>query len=356
MPYVFSEVQTRQLTPVDLCVEDLRNSPVRGRDTKFRLVQQSMLAYTFDSFIPGFSSSHVYNTKPFADLVRQPLLNADSEGALRFQADYGVKDNAKAKVAGDIFESLLTAVMWNAVARWNAYMRGAGWSTSPHYPRPRTVPDVAKQFAIVNLPRGYDWVRLLTTSATLRIEAIRSDLSSNYGLALPTSTPDIALIRLPDGQRLEPIWATEDQHLDRSTQAEHASAYALLQGLVEPEDIVLAIAAKRSLRSDRLYQPLYEANLMQLILEGFLGAPRVEFEVHTLDFQGTAAVGTYQAASLYGVALQYQAALQAGGAGGTPSGAVPGNNAHMHRAVRELYIPKHAKELAERILTFMDGL
>jgi len=50
---------------------------------------------------------------------------------------------------------------------------------------------------------------------------------------------------------------------------------------------LLAVAFKKSLRSDRLYQPLYEANIMQLLLEGQLDAPRVEFEVHTLQHLGT---------------------------------------------------------------------
>jgi len=67
---------------------------------------------------------------------------------------------------------------------------------------------------------------------------------------------------------------------------------------------VLAIALKKSLRSDRLYQPLYEANIMQLLLEGRLGAPQVDFEVHTLQSAGTAAVETYKSASLAAVATE----------------------------------------------------
>jgi hypothetical protein len=35
-----------------------------------------------------------------------------------------VKDSAKAKVAGDIFELVSAAIMWNIAARWNCYMTG----------------------------------------------------------------------------------------------------------------------------------------------------------------------------------------------------------------------------------------
>jgi Cfr10I/Bse634I restriction endonuclease len=69
-----------------------------------------------------------------------------------------------------------------------------------------------------------------------------------------------------------------------------------LEGKVEAGEIILTIALKKSLRSDRLYQPLYEANIMQLLLEGKLGAPQVDFEVHTLESAGKAARDTYRAA------------------------------------------------------------
>src|SRR5439155_10442935 len=95
-------------------------------------------------------------------------------------------------------------------------------------------------------------------------------------------------------------------------------AYRSFEGRVEPGEILLAIALKKSLRSDRLYQPLYEANIMQLLLEGRLGAPQVDFEVHTLQSAGTRAVETYRAASLGSVATRH---------------------AQPHRAVRALYEP-----------------
>ena len=57
---------------------------------------------------------------------------------------------------------------------------------------------------------------------------------------------------------------------------------------------------------------------MQLLLEGELGAPQVDFEVPTVESAGTSTRDTYRAALL---------------------GAVATRHARPHRAVRDLYEP-----------------
>jgi Cfr10I/Bse634I restriction endonuclease len=337
-----------ELPPELRCVEDRRMSPVRNRDTQFRLLQQNMLAYTFDSFVPGFSTSAVLNDTPFAQIVQKPIDNANDEGTLLFKADYTVAANARAKVAGDIFEVVTHAVLWNMAARWNAYMAGSPWNTTPRYGRPATRPDPARQIAVLNLPRGYDWVRLLDPAAQQGIEAIRLNLNERHGLALPTSTPDIAVVVLPDQERANPTWRTELPNLRIAHQSILRTAYHGLEGKIKPGDLIFAVAVKRSLRSDRLYQPLYEANVMQLLLEGFLGAPRVEFEVHTLSVEGTAAAEIYRAASLYAVAVEQQSLVQG-------FEIDPEAVSAIHRAVRDLYIPATARNLAQRLLDFLQN-
>lgn len=348
MPYQFSQVTTAGLPEELRCVQDLREAPVRNRDTQFRLLQQNMLAYTFDSFVPGFSSSGVLNDTPFSQIVQKPIDNADEEGALLFRADYNVTPNARAKVAGDIFEVTTHAVLWNMAARWNAYMVGSPWNTLPRYRRPVTRPDPARQIAVLNLPRGYDWVRLLDPEAQQGIEAIRATLSARHGLALPTSTPDIAVVVLPEQEQANSTWRSELPNLRIVHQSTLRTAYQRLEGNVKPGALIFAVAVKRSLRSDRLYQPLYEANVMQLLLEGFLGAPRVEFEVHTLSVEGTAAAEIYRAASLYAVAVEQQSLTEGVDIDSEAVSAV-------HRAVRDLYTPATAKHLAQRLLDFLDN-
>lgn len=333
MPFVFSEVATRGLDQASLCVNDLRNAPVRNRKTKFRLAQANMLAYIFAEFIPGFSNSTVYNTKPYAEVVGQPLENARKEGLLRFGVDYVTDSSAVAKVAGDTFELISAAVMWNITARWNQYMADGQWPARSSYRQPTAARSEGRQVAILNLPRNFDWVSLLTREAKHKIAGLRAHLS-DVGLGLPTSTPDLAVVALPETRREDPMWRTEVPNLSHSNQAILQNAYHYLEGEIEPGGFLLAIAFKKSLRSDRLYQPLYEANIMQLLLEGHLGAPRVEFEVHTLDHVGTDARTKYEAASLYSVLV--------------PEG-------DKHRAVRALYVPQNAQDLAQRLLSFLNG-
>ena len=334
MPYQFSQVTTAALAPSEQLVMDLRNAPIRNRTTKFRLMTQNILSYTFDEWIPGFSKSHVYNTTDMRALVQQGINNADDEGHLRFAQDYTAMGNAKAKVLGDLYETLTSAMLWNASAMWNQYMHTGKWDGGyARYPKPRTSPHPAKQVAVLNLPRGYDWVKLLNAEAIKCIQEVRAPLAEKQ-LTIPTSTPDIAVVILPDeAARADEAWETPLDNLRLPQQAVLSSAYAGLAGRIEPHELILAIAAKRSLRSDRLYQPLYEANVMQLLLEHFLGAPRVDFEVHTLSVEGVAAADIYAAATIYAVAT------------GSPN---------IHRSVRELYIPDTPKPFVQRFIDFLD--
>jgi hypothetical protein len=330
LPFAFDPALSADL-PTDLRpIEDRRNNPVRGRPTLFRLSQSNMLAYTFPDFVPGFAEPGI-NRLPFAGLLSRPIENAQRYGRQLYGQVFQVSSNQIAKVAGDIFQEVEAAILWNSAARWNRYMTGDQWSTSPRYTAPTVARDPARQVAVVGLPRRYDWVRLLTSDAAREIATVRSELQTHQ-LLLPTSTPDIVVTVLPEECRQSPEFLTEVGNLGHDSQVVLRDAHQLLEGKVEAGEIILAIALKKSLRSDRLYQPLYEANIMQLLLEGKLGAPQVDFEVHTLESAGTAARDTYRAASL---------------------GAVATGHASPHRAVRDLYEPAHADELVRRFLDFL---
>lgn len=310
-------------------IEDLRNRPIRNRKTQFRLMQQNILAYTFDQTLPGWGSPGL-NKMPFKQVVDRAIENAKQEGDFYYKQDFSVSSNAVAKVTGDIYETLTSTLLWNAAAHWNSYMCGSEWRLAPRYQRPVVARSPKRQVAVLNLPRRYDWVRLLEGEAVAKITELRDQLGLG-DLSMPTSTPDIAIVVLPDGHRQDTHWRLPLENLQLPSQAVIRDAHKLLIGQVEPGEIILAMALKSSLRSDRLYQPLYEANVMQLLLEGHLGAPRVEFEVHALTAEGTDATAIYQAASLHSA--------------GTPS---------AHRAVRELYEPEDASQIINRFLKFLD--
>lgn len=331
MPFAFDPALSASL-PQDLKpIEDRRDNPVRGRPTLFRLAQANMLAYTFPDFVPGFAQSGI-NLLPLPKLLGRPIENAMRYGQQLYGQQFEVSSNQVAKVAGDIFQEVEAAILWNAAARWNRYMGGRSWGQQPRYPAPSVEPDPNRQIAVVGLPRRYDWVRLLTPEASEWIDSLRAELA-RHDLLLPTSTPDIMVAVLPPECRQAPEFSTDIKNIGHKEQKLLRGAHTELEGRIEPGEIILAIALKKSLRSDRLYQPLYEANIMQLLLETKLDAPRVDFEVHTLESAGTAARDTYRAASLAAVATGY---------------------ASPHRAIRDLYEPANADELVRRFYEFLN--
>lgn len=331
MPFAFDPALSANLAQDLQPIEDRRDNPVRGRPTLFRLAQANMLAYTFPDFVPGFAQSGI-NLLPFPKLLGRPIENAMRYGQQLYGQQFEVSSNQVAKVAGDIFQEVEAVILWNAAARWNRFMAGQPWERNPRYPAPSVQPDLGRQVAVVGLPRRYDWVRLLTPDASEWIDALRAELG-RHDLLLPTSTPDIIVTILPPECRLGPEFSTDVENLGHKAQKLLRRAHLQLEGRVEAGEIILAIALKKSLRSDRLYQPLYEANIMQLLLESQLAAPRVDFEVHTLESAGTAARDTYRAASLAAVAT---------------------GHASPHRAIRDLYEPPNADELVRRFLDFLN--
>lgn len=336
MPFAFDPALSHSLPEDERPIEDRRDNPVRGRPTQFRLAQANMLAYTFPDFVPGFTAPGI-NRLPFPELLSRPLENAQRYGKQVYGPHFGVSPNQIAKVAGDIFQLTEAAILWNAAARWNRYMAERGWENSRRLPEPTIKPNPKRQIAAVRLPRSYDWVKLLESKDAEVIKQLRKELKAQ-DLELPTSPPGIIVTVLPEQCRPSARFLQEIPDLGHKSQKLLDKAHKDLEGLVSAKEIVLAISLSKSLRSDRVYQPLYEANMMQLLLGGLLGAPPVEFEVHTLDSAGTAARDTYRAVSLATV---------------IPKNGKDDKNVPPHRAVRELYEPANADDLARRFLKFL---
>lgn len=335
MPFAFDPGLSATLPAELRPIEDRRNNPVRGRPTQFRLAQANMLAYTFGDFAPGWATGGV-NRLPFPQLLGRPIENAQAYGKQQFGQAFDVSSNQIAKVAGDMFQEIEAAALHNAACAWNRYMAGGTWAPAVPYKRPTLPQASTRQVAVVSLPRGDDWVKLLTPAARAEIQAVRDGLAQ-HNLLLPTSTPDLVVVVVPASCRVLPEFTQECTDLGHSEQKRMTGLHKLLTGNVAAGEIVLAIALKKSLRSDRLYQPLYEANIMQLLLEAELDAPQVDFEVHTLESAGTGAVDTYRAASLAAVARRRDP---------TPP--------RPHRAVRDLYEPPNAEHLIKRFLEFLN--
>jgi hypothetical protein len=185
-----------------------------------------------------------------------------------------------------------------------------------------------RKVAIVKLPRGYDAIKLFKPDVQSAIRAHEHALELR-GMELGLSSPDIVGVRLPHplpmelNRFLQPI-----DGLDQNNLLLLENAHRLLEGRIEGTGFLLAIAVKRTTRSDRLYQPLFEANILKYLIEYVLRGAAFRFYAHLNSFEGADVAGHYRAASLVSLIR-----------GGEPT-----------KAVDILYLAERPKDTAQSIL------
>lgn len=297
MPFVFNHASTCQNCLHGTCFEDRRNNPVRGRDTKFRFRQQAAMNCTFGDFMPG-TDNDIDTARTFETYLSTFRANALTAGTLLFGADFDLKSSAIAKVEGDVFELLEAGAFWNAASAWNRYMDSDHWDSSAFTKPIGSISTPTRKVAIVKLPRGYDATKLFKPEIRRSIQAHEHALQLR-GMELGLSSPDIVGVRLPhplpDHMRrfLEPV-----ESLDAANLLFLEEAYKLLEDSIDGSGFLLAIAVKRTTRSDRLYQPLFEANVLKYLIENVLRGAAFRFYAHMNSFEGADVEGHYKAASL----------------------------------------------------------
>jgi hypothetical protein len=104
--------------------------------------------------------------------------------------------------------------------------------------------------------------------------------------------------------------------------------HRLLENSIDATGFLLAIAVKRTTRSDRLYQALFEANVLKYLIEYVLRGAAFRFYAHLNSFEGADVRGRYNAASLVSLIR-----------GGTPG-----------RAVDSLYLADKPRDAAQSVL------
>ncbi|WP_242122284.1 Cfr10I/Bse634I family restriction endonuclease [Sphingomonas lacusdianchii] len=231
-------------------------------------------------------------------------VNFPANGARAAFVSTDVQGPAWGKVAGDMYEILEAAALWNAAASWNQFMATGAWPASSTFEQPaRSIATPMRRIAIVQLPRGYDSTRLLTPAARATYEAFQQSLEA-HEMQLRLSSPDIVGLRIPDpmpagyAQFMQPLADLSPFNLHRLQRA-----HADIEGTIEGRNFLFAIAVKTSTRSDRLYQPLFEANVLKFIIGFVLRGSVLRFHVHMEDFEGANVRGAYTAASLYSLML-----------------------------------------------------
>jgi hypothetical protein len=223
-------------------------------------------------------------------------------------ASSSVTPQAVGKVDGDTYEILEAAALWNAVADWNHCMETDRWPADSTFTRPiGTIATPLRRVAVVKLPRDYDSTRLLTPSARAAYAAFQATLE-RQGMDLRLSSPDIVGLRIP-----EPMPAVYERFLHRLPNLSASNlrlltgAHAAVEGTIEGRNFLFAIAVKTSTRSDRLYQPLFEANVLKFIIGNVLRGSTLRFHVHMESFEGADVRGAYNAASLTSLLMGGQA-------------------------------------------------
>lgn len=327
MPYKFDHATTCATCPHQFCIEDRRVNRVRGRNTEFRLRQNTALHCSFEDFIPG-SDGDPDPTRTFQEYLDQFRMNARGAGNVLFPGAFNLSDQALAKVEGDVYELMQAAVIWNACAVWNRYMDTGLWGSTILAPPDGAVATPLRKVAVLKLPRGYDTTKLFKPEVRATIKAHEEALRRR-GMELGLSSPDLVGVRIPDpapaqfAPFLNPLANLRDPN-----RAALESAYQMVEGSLDGRAFLFAIAIKRTTRSDRLYQPLFEANVLKYLIQEVLRGSAFRFTVHMQSFEGAAVEEHYKAASLPSLMK-----------GGEPS-----------RAIDAVYLAERPRDSAQQVL------
>ncbi|MGO4571035.1 Cfr10I/Bse634I family restriction endonuclease [Microvirga sp. 2TAF3] len=309
------------------CLVDVRGGKVKGRKTKFQVTQSRVMDCAFDSFVPG-TDGDPDPSRSFQAYRHQAYANVASAGDIIWPVGFELTDQQLAKVDGDIYEMMEAAALWNAAAAWNTLMETGAWTSKIFTQPPLAVPTPTRKVAIVKMARGADTTKLLNPKARSEYQAFETALQSG-GMELKLSTPDILGLRVPDP--MPPGFApfmSPLKDLQASSQETLETAWQGIQGTLEGRHFLFAIAVKTSTRSDRLYQALFEANVLKYILGYVLRGPAIRFHAHLETFANADVVGRYKAASMTSLL-----------AGGVPT-----------KAVDQLYKALSPRDTAQMIL------
>jgi hypothetical protein len=245
-------------------IEDRRSNPVNGRTTAFRIQQTNAIAETYSDLNTTFCDSYDSLLACLRDTIT-------SEGSRLFGQSFRVEKSAIGKVEGDAYELLTAAHLWNHM------------SEGPFIP--------------LKLPRGFDFTQLLRDEHRQELQDENARLRTAGLDPLALSTPDIVGVN-----RFGSAPSSKIDNLSLRSQLEIEGAYRAYLGRLSPDDVRFAVAIKRSIRSDRLYQPIYEAEAMKFLL-GMLGScGQLDFIVQLGSYDGANVVKHFGAPSMVSLA------------------------------------------------------
>ncbi len=270
MPRILDTATHCKACPHGYCVTYIReqSKKMKDRDTLYRVRQIPGMACAFEDYIPGFSKTHSSKSRliEYAELV---VANAklagnfveanDPEFFGKVEAGFIITSGQSGKVRGDVFEMLCRAVLWNCAA---IIRNSADIALSADFfiPPPLQAAANGRKIALLTLGDNYDLKNLLNADSANKLRRLEEALLSK-GTSIKYSTPDIVCIDTTNyGTEINDHFNSIIDSLNGENQEKLARARSLIEGMVEPADIIFAGRIKTSIRSDRMYQFLYEAN------------------------------------------------------------------------------------------------
>lgn len=242
---------------------------MKDRDTLYRISQNKLMACVFDQGIPGMPGYTELLDETIDSILFRMLGLAEASGRLieriqpehfgETEAEFVITSSQAGKIRGDIAEMLMRAIFWNMCAGINAKLysetSGVGLRCSP-------------ALSILTVGDNYGIHQLFMPEYSNKIHKFVSDLAE-YETGLYYSTPDFFIINvagLDEESRFTLSQPIPD--LGLNSQQRLVEARRLVEGKLRPEDVVMVFGLKTSIRSDRMYQFLYEANGFKAVWRG----------------------------------------------------------------------------------------
>ncbi len=271
MPYNLEPDYNCISCPHGGCISYIRelSKKMKDRDTMYRLSQKAIMACAFDDYIPGFTTEININTT-FNEIVNKCIDNGIAAGIFlqknypnyfgMVEAPFSLTAGQTAKVRGDVFEFLIRSILWNSnLCKSGQYI--------DHYPlnTQNIFSENIKHsnYIAITLGDNYDLKKLFTPDAANEFSDFENHLKSR-GTSFCYSTPDLVVIKC-NNQNIWQHYNKPINNLSIANQNIVNNARNFIEGTVSPEDIVLAAGIKTSIRSDRMYQLLFEANAWKTI-------------------------------------------------------------------------------------------
>lgn len=256
MPYEVNPEKDCANCSFGKCVAYIRtqSKKMKDRNTLYRMSQKKSMACTFDRGIP-ISLEESASGPKFSELTEQCVENSKKAGSYiskyepehfgEVEAEFQLTSAQIGKVKGDVFEILIISTLWNLCIEENKKR------------------EPGNKLGVLSLGDNYRIETIFEESSSSTFINFQENLNKN-GTSLSYSTPDLIIFKYSDSS-IDDYFSSRIENLSLENQEKMSRAQREIIGKLKPCDIFLAAGIKTSIRSDRMYQLLFEANSWKTI-------------------------------------------------------------------------------------------